>query len=72
MACKKRAFKDKNHAVKALHIIKNKKDGRKKPQRAYQCEDCLQWHLTSQAINEPINTNYQVKLDWSKIICNLT
>jgi predicted SprT family Zn-dependent metalloprotease len=69
MKCSKRPFPDKVAAVKALHLIKNKEDGKKKPVRTYQCGKCQQWHLTSKAIDEDQKPGkYQVKLDWSKIV----
>jgi hypothetical protein len=68
MKCAKKAFKDHESAIKALHRILNKDDGRKKPIRAYECEKCQQWHLTSEPIDKKQNTNYRPRLDWSKLI----
>lgn len=68
MKCRKKAYKDKDAAVTAMHLIQNKDDGKKKPIRAYECENCLQWHLTSAEIDNYQHTNYRPKLDWSKIL----
>jgi len=68
MHCKKRAFRDKDEALYAMHGIANKPDGRKKPIRAYECEDCGEWHLTSKAIGDMIKTHLDLKLDWGKVI----
>lgn len=68
MHCKKRAYRDKDEALEHLHGIANKKDGRKKPIRVYECDDCGQWHLTSKSIGDMIKTNIELKLDWSKVI----
>lgn len=46
--CTKKAYRDKNQATHALHLIKNDEDGRKKPTRCYECPLCKKWHLTSQ------------------------
>ncbi len=67
MKCRKRPFRDKNDAVYALHGIQNKNDDRKKPVRAYQCEHCQQWHLTSEPIDTELNSRYKLTLDWSNL-----
>lgn len=68
MKCKKKAYKDKEQAIIAMHIIQNKDDGKKKPVRAYECGNCLHWHLTSEPIDKELKGNYKPKLDWSKLI----
>jgi hypothetical protein len=68
MKCRKKAYKDKDAAVDAMHLIQNKDDGKKKPVRAYPCENCAQWHLTSAEIDKEQNTRYKPRLDWSKIL----
>lgn len=68
MNCKKKAYKDKRFAIRAIHTISNKKDGRKKPVRAYKCDLCGKWHLTSKAIDEDATpVPYVLQLDWSKV-----
>lgn len=66
--CKKKAYKDKRFAVQALHTITNVVDGKRKPVRAYRCDICQKWHLTSKAIDEDdTHRPYKLKLDWSKL-----
>ncbi len=45
--CNKKTFRDKQAATKSLHTISNDSNEGKKPIRAYQCNLCKQWHLTS-------------------------
>lgn len=66
--CKKRSFRDKDEALYALHGIANKNDGRKKPVRVYECEDCGCWHLTSKPIGEMMKTALVLTLDWSRVV----
>lgn len=66
--CKKKAFKDKRLATIAMHLIQNRDDGKKKPIRTYQCDDCGDWHLTSKAIDDAQHQHYKLKLDWSRLI----
>jgi len=49
--CTKKSFHDKQQATHSLHIISNHASNSstgKKPTRAYQCNICKKWHLTSQ------------------------
>ncbi len=50
MPCFKNSFSSEKEANKELRRIyeKSKIKTKKKPIRAYQCEHCLCWHLTSQ------------------------
>lgn len=49
-ACGKVRYPDHASAVKALHTIKTVGVQRDRtPARAYQCDRCLGWHLTSRA-----------------------
>jgi hypothetical protein len=66
--CKKKAYKDKAAALAVMHQIQNKDDGKKKPIRAYECEACRKWHITSTPIDNELKTNYRLRLDWSKLI----
>lgn len=66
--CQKIGYKDKDEAIKALHRIINISSAPKKPVRAYECDSCLLWHLTSREIDKPIKGDYKLKLDWSKIL----
>lgn len=68
MACKKKAFKDKDDAVWALHKIQTADNDGKKPIRAYECGICSKWHLTSKQINDDTPAKWVPKLDWSKLI----
>lgn len=69
MACKKKSYKTKRYAVKSLHRIRNQDDGRKKPVRAYLCDLCNQWHLTSKQIDDDKTpVQYQLKLNWNNLI----
>lgn len=70
MKCKKRGFKDKKDALHALRIIKSITDGKKKPERAYKCDLCRKWHLTSKKIEDDTHIGYRLKLDWSKLYNN--
>lgn len=45
--CKKTPYGDEESAKKALKLIKHDKRNHKKPVRAYHCEMCKYWHLTS-------------------------
>ncbi|WP_345213825.1 hypothetical protein [Mucilaginibacter gynuensis] len=67
--CKKKPFHDKGEAVKALHVIlNNNRDMCHLPNRTYQCPLCLQWHLTSKAIDDDQHVEYKLTLDWSKLL----
>ncbi len=68
--CDKVPYRDKERAVKALHKINNQDDGREKPTRVYQCDECLKWHLTKQPIDQDRHTKYTPLLDWSRILKN--
>jgi len=68
MHCKKRAYRDKDEAVRVLRGLKRKLDGKKKPVRAYLCDDCGKWHLTSKEIGEMPKTGFKLTQDWSKLI----
>lgn len=70
--CKKRCYRDKDEALYAMHGIANRNDGRKKPVRVYECEDCGQWHLTSKPIGEMMKTAFNCVLDWSGVIISPT
>lgn len=65
MHCKKRAYRDKDEAVLVLHGLMRKLDGKKKPVRAYLCDDYGKWHLTSKEIGEMSKTGYNLTQDWS-------
>jgi hypothetical protein len=52
--CEKNAYVDEDAAKKALKLIKQDKRDHKKPNRAYQCEICGFWHLTSKPLTENI------------------
>jgi uncharacterized protein YlaI len=66
--CKKAAYRDKDVALDVMHSIAGKKDGRKKPVRVYQCDDCGKWHLTSKAIGEMVKIGFTLTQDWTKLI----
>lgn len=46
--CGKRRFRDHSEAVSALQRI-DAREGELAPVRAYECDRCHGWHLTSQA-----------------------
>lgn len=50
LPCEKIAYVDEEAAKKALKLIKQDKRDHKKPDRAYQCEVCNYWHLTSKLL----------------------
>ena len=54
-SCGKRRFRDKNEALAALHRITARvsKLAGDKPVRAYPCDYCNGWHLTSQHTWKP-------------------
>ena len=68
MGCKKVSYRDKDQAVTALHAIKNCDNDGKKPIRAYECDRCGKWHLTSKPIDTPIGGRYKPKLNWRKVL----
>lgn len=43
----KMRYRSKPEAIRALHLIQNSSRADKIPQRAYECEACKGWHLTS-------------------------
>lgn len=49
-SCGKRRFRDKGEAIRSLHTIRTKGVPSPKgtPSRAYFCDHCKGWHLTSQ------------------------
>ena len=55
--CKKVSFIDEANALKYIKKLKETSKRNKVPQRAYLCEVCLNWHLTSstEAINPDSN-----------------
>ena len=61
-------YKSKKQAVAHLHNIQNYKVSHKIPVRAYKCEQCPYWHLTSKTIEEDTPGKYKPLLDWSKIL----
>jgi C4-type Zn-finger protein len=66
--CNKFCYNDKKEAITDLHKIKNAPNEGKKPVRAYQCDRCPYWHLTSQTIEEGTPNFYKTKYDWSKLL----
>jgi len=52
VACTKTSFIDENFAMQYINILKKTSKRERKPVRAYLCEHCLTWHLTS---TDPIN-----------------
>ncbi len=59
--CTKHSYKDQQQATEVLHNIVAKKGDKKKPCRAYECENCGKWHLTSKPIEyQPRNTNQKL------------
>ncbi len=66
--CKKTGYRDKDLALFALHGIGNKDDGRKKPIRVYECDDCGEWHLTSKPIGDMMKTAFKLSQDWSGVM----
>lgn len=52
LPCEKYTYVDEGEARKALKLIKQDKRTHKKPVRAYQCEVCGYWHLTSKQLIE--------------------
>lgn len=46
--CNKKTYENKKQAGNALSTILAQADGRKKPMRFYECENCGKLHLTSQ------------------------
>jgi C4-type Zn-finger protein len=65
---KKICYKDQKEAIVGLHKIQNAPTDGKKPVRAYKCDRCPYWHLTSKTIEEGTPGNYKIKLDWSKLL----
>lgn len=49
--CKKKSYNDRQLAIRSIHLIQGIDDGRTKPIRAYQCNLCYKWHLTSKEEN---------------------
>lgn len=55
--CDKRTYETYNEAAKALSLVvvgrqwKNRRLAKKKPKRAYKCELCNKYHLTSKKSN---------------------
>lgn len=49
--CDKQPYTDEEEAKKALKLIRQDKREHKKPIRAYKCEKCRFWHLTSKPNN---------------------
>ena len=70
--CEKTAYKDKDDAVRVMHRIQAKKDGKKKPIRTYKCEICGGWHTTSQSNDIRIQREPRTKLKfidvWKKLM----
>lgn len=60
-SCKKISYHDHTEAVKALHEICNRKGDNVKPCRAYQCDNCGKWHLTSKPIDLPLGGEFRLK-----------
>jgi hypothetical protein len=47
MTCKKVYFRDEQYALEYISKLKKTSCRERKPVRAYLCEKCLNWHLTS-------------------------
>lgn len=47
MNCDKIAYRSKENAIGHLHKIQSTEKDHKIPVRAYQCNECKRWHLTS-------------------------
>jgi predicted nuclease with TOPRIM domain len=45
--CRKVSFADEKAAINYINILQNTSKRKRKPVRAYLCEKCLTWHLTS-------------------------
>jgi hypothetical protein len=46
--CVKHRYRNETAATNALTCMQRERDGRRKPIRAYQCDHCHGWHITSQ------------------------
>lgn len=51
LPCYKYSYLDEKIANEQLKIVREDKGDHKKPIRAYQCEKCGFWHLTSKPLN---------------------
>ncbi len=50
--CAKKSYPNREHAENAMRKTWRYGDGRPKPVRAYQCDRCGLWHLTSKPLNQ--------------------
>lgn len=59
--CRKRRFRSHDQAIIGIRLIRNHSDRDRIPARAYYCDECNGWHLTSQSHNDfrdiPKDTN---------------
>lgn len=72
--CKKVSFLDEANALKYIKKLKETSKRVKVPQRAYLCEVCLNWHLTSstEAINPDSNQVTTLKTTIDRLERKLT
>ena len=62
-SCNKVAYSSQKEAVSSIHYIKNTQNHKKIPKRAYYCNLCEGWHMTSLDKENKVRYEFDIKKD---------
>ena len=67
LPCKKTSFADEQTAMRYVYILQNTSRRSVIPHRAYLCEKCLNWHITSLTIQKEKDEDLKMRREIQKL-----